>query len=384
MPRQKKQHLKRRKDGRFACRYKNLWFYGDTEDEALAQREEYKRLEQSGELEYRQSLFSAYAVHWLKAYKGHLTTAPYNTHARILNRWIYVIGDKPMDEYTPSDVSLFYQEYAGMSASSIHSARDTIKGVFKAAAADGIIRKSPAESITPPKGTKGTHRAITPEERQLIHRADHKLRPAVMTMLYAGLRRGEAIALNIPRDVNFAAKTITVREAIRFGRDGKPIICRPKTEAGIRTVPLLDILAAELQNVPGMLCESAEGQLMTESAWKRAWQSYLYHLGEIKNGCSRRWAKSAWIQVDIRAHDLRHSYCTMLYDFGIDLKTAMLWMGHADQSMTMQIYTHLTEQRRKEAENTLRNAEKKAFGSLNGSQNELFHMELLENKASKD
>jgi integrase len=377
MPRVKKQHLKRRKDGRFACRYKNLWFYGDTEEEALGQREEYKQLEKSGELDRQRTLFSAYAVHWLKAYKSHLTAGPYNTHARILTRWLDSVGDRPLTEYAPSDVSGFYQLYAGMSASSIHSARDTIKGVFKAAVADGIIDKSPAESITPPKGTKGTHRAITAEERQLIHQVDHRLRPAVMSMLYAGLRRGEAMAINIPRDVNFTAKTITVREAVRFGRDGKPMICRPKTEAGIRTVPLLDILAAELQNIPGLLCVSAENELMTESAWKRAWSSYLYALGEAKNGCSKRWAKSAWVPVDIRAHDLRHSYCTMLYDFGIDLKTAMLWMGHADQTMTMQIYTHLTEQRRTEAENTLRNAEKQAFGSQNGSQDSMFHVEPL-------
>ena len=39
MPRQKKQHLKRRKDGRFACRYKDQWFYGQTEEEALEARE---------------------------------------------------------------------------------------------------------------------------------------------------------------------------------------------------------------------------------------------------------------------------------------------------------------------------------------------------------
>ena len=45
MPRQKKQHLKRRKDGRFACRYKDQWFYSADPDEALAMREEYKRLE---------------------------------------------------------------------------------------------------------------------------------------------------------------------------------------------------------------------------------------------------------------------------------------------------------------------------------------------------
>lgn len=384
MPRVKKQHLKRRKDGRFACRYKNLFFYGDTEEEALEQREEYKTAERRGELAKQAPYFGEYSMRWLSAYKAHLTTGPYNQHVRNLNKWIEYVGDKPIDEYTPSDVSEFYQHFSGMSASTIHSARDTIKGVFKAAFADDLIKKDPSANIQPPKGTKGTHRAITDEERQLIQQTDHRLRPAVMTMLYAGLRRGEAIALNIDRDVNFKAKSVTIREAVRFGRDGKPIICRPKTEAGIRTVPLLDILARELEGRHGLLCTSTEGDMMTESAWKRAWNSYIYALGEKSNGCSRRWSKCAWVPVDIRAHDLRHSYCTMLYNFGIDLKTAMLWMGHADQAMTMQIYTHLTEQRRKEAENTLRNAEKAAFGSQNGSQAEVFHVEPLPHKALKD
>lgn len=381
MPRQKKQHLKRRKDGRFACRYRNLWFYGDTEDEALQAREEYKQAEKRGELTQETPLFSVYSMRWLSAYKAHLTAGPYNQHVRNLNRWIEYIGDKPISDYTPSDVSAYYQHFVGKSASTINSARDTIKGVFRAAFSDDLIKKDPSASIKPPKSIKGSHRAITQEERQLIHQTEHRLRPAVMVMLYAGLRRGEVIALDVDRDVNFTAKKLTVREAVRFGLDGKPVICRPKTEAGFRTVPLLDILARELQGHHGLICTSADGGLMTESAWKRAWNSYIYALGEKRNGCERRWAKAAWVPVEIRAHDLRHSYCTMLYDFGIDLKTAMLWMGHADQSMTMQIYTHLTEQRRTEAENTLRNAEKAAFGSQNGSQNELFHVEPLPHKA---
>ena len=45
MPRQKKQRLKRRSDGYFVCRYKNQWFYSMDEDDCLAQREEFKRLE---------------------------------------------------------------------------------------------------------------------------------------------------------------------------------------------------------------------------------------------------------------------------------------------------------------------------------------------------
>lgn len=379
MPRQKKQHLKRRADGRFACRYKDQWFYSSESDEdALAQRDEYKQLEKSGELAFRQSLFSAYAMKWISAYKAHLTVGPYNTHVRNINRWIDMVGDRPMDEYVPSDVSGFYQRFSGMSLSTIHSIRDTIKGIFRAAVADGVIKTSPAENITPPKGAKGTHREITSEERQLIHQTAHRLRPAVFTMLYAGLRRGEILALNVPRDVDFKAKTITVRESVRFGTDGKPILCQPKTAAGVRVIPLLDILAAELKPIDGLVCPSSSGGHITESAWKRVWNSYLNACGELKNGCQRRWPKHGpWEPVSVRAHDLRHSYCTMLYDAGVDLKTAMLWMGHADQSMTMKIYTHLTETRRKEAENSLRNAEKSLFGSQNGSQNELFHVEPL-------
>ena len=383
MPRQKKQHLKRRKDGRFACRYKELWFYGETEDEALQAREEYKDAEKRGELSRQQEYFGAYSMRWLEAYKAHLTTGPYNTHVRNLNKWLEIIGDKRMDEYTPTDVSQFYQHFAKMSASTIHSTRDTIKGVFKAALADGLITRDPSATVTPPKGSKGTHRAITAEERQLIHQVDHRLRPAVMAMLYAGLRRGEAMALDVDRDVNFSRMTLTVREAVRFNREGHPVICQPKTEAGIRTVPLLNILAHELKGIHGLLCKSASGGMMTESSWARAWDSYIYALGEAYNGCSRRWCKGPWQPVMIRPHDLRHSYCTMLYDSGVDLKTAMLWMGHADQTMTMQIYTHLSDQRRTEAENALRNAEKRLFGSQNGSQDEMFHVEPLKILDSK-
>lgn len=366
MPRPRKQHLKPRPDGRYACRYKSLWFYGKTEEEALQARETYKEDEKKGR---RQLMFAAYAVQWLKAYKSHLTEGPYNTHARNLTRFLDHAGNRPLPEYTPTDISGFYQRFAGKSLSTINSVRDTIKGIFKAALADGLIERDPAAAVTPPKGVKGTHRAITKEERQLIHQTDHRLRPAVFVMLYAGLRRGEAMALDIDRDVDFSRKTITVRQAVRFAADGKPVICDPKTEAGTRTVPMLDILAAELSGRHGLLCVSASGEMMTESAWSRAWDSYINALGETKNGCQRRWAKSPWQPVDIRAHDLRHSYCTMLYDAGVDLKTAMLWMGHADQAMTMRIYTHLTDQRRTAAENALRNAEKDLFGSQNGSQN---------------
>ena len=52
MPRAKKQELKQRADGRYACRYKDKWFMGASSDEALAAREEYKKKEIRGELAF--------------------------------------------------------------------------------------------------------------------------------------------------------------------------------------------------------------------------------------------------------------------------------------------------------------------------------------------
>ena len=365
MSRQKKQVLKQRADGRFCCRYHGIQFMGRTSDEALAARADYMRLLRQNR---PSTAFSVYVSKWLQAYKNHLTDAPYNTHTRNINKFIDCIGDKRLHRITPSDVSLYYQSFSGKSRSTINSARDTIKGIFKAALADNLIDKDPTTNIQPPKGPKGTHRAITPEERQLIHTTEHRLRPAVMVMLYAGLRRGEALAIDIDRDIDFDRMTITVRQAIRFDRQGLPVIVSPKTAAGVRTVPMLQGLADILRPLHGLLCPSASGQLMTESAWARAWSSYLTALSEARNGCKKRWCKSPWQPVIIRAHDLRHSYCTMLYDAGIDLKTAMLWMGHADQTMTIQVYTHLTDTRRAEAETALRNAEKTCLNMQNDMQ----------------
>ena len=45
------------------------------------------------------------------------------------------------------------------------------------------------------------------------------------------------------------------------------------------------------------------------------------------------------------AHQLRHSYATMLYDADVDVKTAQKLLGHADFSVTMKIYTNLSTEK---------------------------------------
>lgn len=49
----------------------------------------------------------------------------------------------------------------------------------------------------------------------------------------------------------------------------------------------------------------------------------------------------------MRFHDLRHSCASILYDKGWNVKDIQEWLRHADIETTMNIYTHISDQRKK-------------------------------------
>jgi len=358
--------LKQRKDGRYCAKYKGKQFLGSTQSEAYAKRDAYKKQIEAGLRAEMEGIgLLQYATSWVHVYKHHVTDRTFGDYVRYLNAFVNAVGDKRISDIVPSDIQKAYNGLSGYSYSYISTYTQLVNGMFSAAVADRIILSNPCLSVKTPKANAGSHRAIEEWERQLILQSAHRFTPAVLTMLFAGLRRGEVLALNVGRDVDFKNMTITVSEAVRFDNN-IPIISDPKTEAGKRTIPLLDILADVLQPIQGLVAPSASGTLMSESAVKKAWKSYVIHLETLLNSDIKRWYGNrkgqgeAWLQdhpwqkIDLRTHDLRHSYCTMLYDSGIDIKTAMKWMGHADQTMTLRIYTHLTSEKEAASANKLR------------------------------
>ena len=364
MPRQT---LKRRADGRYACKYKDKWFYGATQQEALNAREAYKRMLESGfKVESGHVTVSTYATGWLPIHKVGIRPNTYNAYAHYLDVLCSVIGDRLVKDVTPTEIKAVYGEYLGKSDSTIKKAASLYKSLFDSAIADGLCHINPCKSdrAKPHKGTRGTHRAITQEERYLIHSVDHRMRPAAMAMLYAGLRRGEAMALTIDKDVDFKAKKICIHSAVHFVGNRPVVEERTKTDAGRRTIPLFTPLAECLKNEKGYALCTASGELCTETAYQRGWEAYL-------NALSR----AAGHPVNIRAHDLRHSFCTMLRDSGVDLKIAIKWMGHADEKMILQIYDHITTEREEKAAHFV---ESELSSSQNGSQISLWHCKSLD------
>ena len=90
--------------------------------------------------------------------------------------------------------------------------------------------------------------------------------------------------------------------------------------------------------------------MMTNTAWTTSWNSYMHHLNI--QACRRDTSRShpKVVAMDwFTAHQLRHTYATMLYDAGVDVKTAQDFLGHADPTVTMNIYTHLSSQKKESA-----------------------------------
>ena len=379
-----KPRKKKRADGRYQVKAyytdpatgqrKEKFFYGKTQSEAQAKKKEFQDLIATGaDPNAAKITVAEYVEKWraLRAIKdqGRKTSRTYDTYIRESQRLIDALGAKQLRQVTQSDLMAVLLSRSGMSASAINYTYNTLNQIFSSAVGDRLIYFNPMAGVEKPEGTSGSHRAIEPWERDLILASwpNHRFGVMAMLMLYAGLRRGEAMALRW-EDISLEDRRITVRSAASIDRHGQPIMGSTKTDAGMRTLPIVPQLYSVLlryhQN-SGFVCLSAQGQPLTESASDRGWDSYLYHLGVIKCGCHRRWVESknikamqdapdiysldnpkyTWQDISILMHDLRHSFCTMLYDAGVDIKTAQYLMGHSSIEVTMKIYTHLSEQK---------------------------------------
>ena len=380
-----------RADGRFRCKYKGKCFYGKTQAEAYANREHYIDLLKQGlKAEAEGITVREYSGKWLPTHKAGVARRTYNAYANHLDAMNSVIGDKAIITVVPSDIMQVYGLYLSKSESSVHKLKNTMTAMFESAYRDGYIRVNPCTEVEPFKAESGSHRAITDEENELILDTPHPFRLAVLTMRYAGLRRGEVLALQMS-DIDFTEKIIHVTKAFRY--DGnQPMEVLPKTEAGYRDVPLFSRLEAELKGHKGYIA----GKKMSMSAFDSAWNSYVTAIETTMNGCHKRWygrrksdkekdpakyalvesliaeaekarafgkmdkakAKMAeaeavrlegWKSFTVRPHDLRHSFVTMLCDANVEIDLAMKWVGHSDERMIRRIYDHVSEYRKQKA-----------------------------------
>ena len=312
--------------------------------------------------------FGQWAERWLKLKKLEVSNGRYNTYSyRVKN--LAPIASMQIGKIRTADIQdiIIGLSADGYALKTLKDVKNAASQIFRLAVDNRVIDYNPAISVKlPAEAPKETRRALTTEEQQwILAPSENRGKRAAMIMMYAGLRRGELIPL-LWTDINLEKKTINVNKAVEM-INGKSVVkdCT-KTAAGMRTVyipqVLADYLAAEPRNNSLLVCPNASGGMMSESAYKRLWDSYLAELNfkfgdfsnvlvpneqsgkmEQYNKPKSRFApqKIPFVIPRITAHMLRHTFITLMYIAGVDLLTAKEQAGHTDVQTTMEIYTHL-------------------------------------------
>jgi len=325
---------------------------GKSEAEAFIKLGQLKEKLERGEQKLcKDSLVKQWAEEWLSTYKKDTMTAKsFATYRQKIDKHILpAIGGMKLKDVKDIHLQKILNSQKGLSFSHLSKLRMVMNQMFERAVKSHLIIYSPACDLVLPDYKKGTHRSVSDMERKaIVHlAASHNSGLWVLTILRCGLRPGETIPLQW-KDIDFKAKRVRVRTALESGT--KDNFKDPKTEAGIRDVPIPDDLLTRLETECGgpfeyiFTQQKDQTKPHTESSLYSYWKSFKRDL-DISMGAKvyRNQIVMSVVAEDLTPYCLRHTYCTDLQRAGVQLNVAKYLMGHSDIKVTANIYTHTTD-----------------------------------------
>ena len=282
-----------------------------------------------------------FAETWFKLYKkDKLHKRSEETITAILARYILpVLGKMKVADVKPIHIQQLMDSVKDYSNSTQRKVLQYTKAIFLVAEENGMVVKSPVGKSVKAGGAKAKEKKpLTKAQTDELLGAIKGTRayPLVLVLLYGGLRIGEALGL-MWSDVDFKAGTISVNRSIihpHSDRSGE-INTDLKTANAHRTIPLPDAVMSVLR----------EEQKTSNSLWEFSKEDGTFNSYDS--------FRALWRLVDRRTKDfkvhphlLRHTCITRWFEQGLDLKEIQRMAGHASLNMTLNIYTHYSEEER--------------------------------------
>ncbi len=298
--------------------------------------------------------FGAVAENWITFFKPLISEKMRLRYKGIIDGHLKPLLEMKVKDLRPMHLQRIINEMAksGYAQKSMQMVKQTASQVLDHAMQNDLVYRNVFEKLKVPHVESIPREPITEEQRDLILRTwkGHRMGVPALIMLYCGLRRGELLAL-LWSDIDLDNRTLSVTKAADMPTNATTIK-KPKTRAGIRTVPFPNAILPALQWAKNetkslYVCPNmTTGGIMSAQAYGQAWRSYMHYLNIQAGGKDRSRINPKIVAMEpFTAHQLRHSYATMLYDADVDVKTAQKLLGHADFGVTMKIYTHLSAEK---------------------------------------
>lgn len=309
-----------------------------------------------------------YAAKWYRLHTGELGQKRKDDYANAINNHICpIIGGMHIADVTADDIQEVMVKAAGMSQSSQQKIVVTLKRIFAAAVKNGLVKSSPCTDLKAGGKAAAEKVPLTREQQQRLVDAvsGTKAYPFVMLCLYAGLRREEALGLQWDC-VNLCGDTpyISVRRTVKWDGKNQAITSNQlKSDAANRNIPipqaLADCLKDEQTKATGeYVIANSKGEAMSFASFRRMWDVIRVRscrtvksikegkevLTELRLG-DRIQKHDITISLDfhVTPHQLRHTYITELILAGTPIKTVQYLAGHSTVALTLDIYTHLMD-----------------------------------------
>jgi integrase len=308
----------------------------------------------------------------VKKYIGQKTGVRHNTKANY-NYVINIIkkeefGTKRIDKVKLSDAKewLIKLQADGRGYSAIHSVRGVVRPAFQMAVDDDLLRKNPFEFqlCTVVVNDSVTREAITRKQEraflEFVKNDKHFCRyyEGIYILFKTGLRISEFVGLQ-KSDIDFENGLIRVDHQLQRTRNMEYIIEDTKTPDGERFLPMtpevrecFEIILAKRKKpkieptVRDMNGKIYHGFLYLDKNYKPMvalhWEKYFQHIVTKYNNIYK-------VEMPkVTPHVCRHTYCSNMAKSGMNPKTLQYLMGHADISITLNVYTHVGAEDAKE------------------------------------
>jgi len=274
----------------------------------------------------------------------------YDVHVRLHIK--PALGNLALEAVSPRHVqALLNQKLAeGLAPKTVRYIRGTLRTAFKQATRWGLIVRNPVDAVDGPKVERFEIRPFTPDEaRQFLSAIrGERLEALYSVALTMGLRQGEALGLRW-QDVDLDLGNLRINKQLQR-INGKFQLVEPKTPRSRRTLALpASIVVGLREHWNRQLSERA----VVGERWETSDLVFTTDRGRPLDGTvvshhfHRQLDRAGLVQR--RFHDLRHSCATLLLVQGVSPRVVMDVLGHSQIALTMNTYTHVLPQLRREA-----------------------------------
>jgi len=244
-------------------------------------------------------------------------------------------GDRPLSEITRQEIQMYvaHLTQAGYAPKSIDHIHDVLSAILRTAVKWGHLQENPARGVDLPKlRTVRPKWALTPHQASaLLDKLPPLGRAMVGLAILSGLRRGELFALRW-QDIDEASRVLTIREAVYDG-----VFDTPKTEAGVRQLPLSDAALGFVRGWKDRAGRSDAGDLVFATSTGKAISPNNVLRRAIFPACEALGLPHAtWLTF-------RRTYSSWSHDKGVPGKVVAQLMGHANVDTTLNVYTQVLD-----------------------------------------